>query len=226
MRQGHSGMDQRNVQSKVGVTLVGGGVIHRKDLVDSVALAPILVAADGGANACFREGFVPKTIIGDFDSILPETVTGLTTSVQIKVEEQDSTDFEKCLSRIAAPFVLAVGFTGNRLDHLLAVFSVMARHIGPPVILVDQTNVVFFAQSAVTLDLAVGTPVSLFPFAPVSGRAHGLKWPIDGLELSPVGQISTSNEATGPVTLELENPGCAVILPRHSLETAIMALPS
>ena len=102
-------MDQSNVQSQNGVTLVGGGEVDGKDLVESMALAPDLVAADGGANACFHEGVAPIAVIGDLDSILPEALAAFPNARTMKVAEQDSTDFEKCLSRIDAPFVAAVG---------------------------------------------------------------------------------------------------------------------
>lgn len=217
-------MDQSNVQSQKGVTLVGGGDVGRKDLVESMALAPVLVAADGGANACFREGFPPVTVIGDFDSILSEASAAFPDTQMIEVSEQDSTDFEKCLTRIDAPFVLAVGFTGKRLDHMLAVLSVMSRRVEPPVILIGPEDVCFWATGQVSMGLDSGTRVSLFPLATVTGQSSGLRWPINGLTLDPMSQISTSNEATGPVTLNFEGPGCAVILPRTALELALTAV--
>lgn len=216
-------MDQSNVQSQNGVTLVGAGEIDGKDLVESMALAPVLVAADGGANACFREGVAPIAVIGDFDSILPEALAAFRNARAIRVAEQDSTDFEKCLSRIDAPFVVAVGFTGKRLDHTLAVLSLMARQVGPPVILLGRDDVTFWVTGEIQLMLPADTRVSLFPLAEVTGRSTGLRWPIDGLTLEPLGQISTSNQATGPVTLDIDAPGCAVILPRSAFKLALTA---
>lgn len=217
-------MDQSNVQSPKGVTLVGGGDVSRKDLVKSMALAPVVIAADGGANVCFREGVSPVAVIGDFDSILAEARNAFSDARFIKISEQDSTDFEKALTRIDAPFVLAVGFTGKRLDHMLAVLSVMAQQVGPPVVLVGSEDVTIWAKGRMSLDLAAGTRISLFPLAKVWGRSTGLRWNIDDLTLDPLGQISTSNEATGPATLDLDAPGCAVILPRSALATVMTAV--
>lgn len=217
-------MDQSNVQSQKGVTLVGGGDFHGKDLVESMALAPVLVAADGGSNACFRQGVVPFAVIGDFDSILPETRAAFPETKMIEVAEQDSTDFEKSLSRIDAPFVIAVGFTGKRLDHTLAVLSVMARRVGPPVILLGPDDVTIWVEGRFSVPVAAGSRVSLYPLAEVTGRSIGLRWPIDDLTLAPLGQISTSNQATGPVTVEIDKPGCAVILPRSALELTLAAI--
>ena len=162
-------MDQGNVQSLEGVTLVGGGTMRREDLVDSMALAPDVIAADGGANRCIQMGISPLAVIGDFDSILPDTRAALPNARMIEVSEQDSTDFEKSLSRIDAPFVLAVGFSGSRVDHLLATFSVMARRVGPPVILLAEDDIVFAAPDSFEIDLVAGSRVSLRRTSPVAG---------------------------------------------------------
>ena len=217
-------MDLSNVQSPHGVTLVGAGPFKRSDLVESVALAPTLIAADGGANLCVSAGFFPEAVIGDLDSILPGTRAALPDANFIEIAEQDTTDFEKCMQRIDAPFVLATGFAAGRLDHMLAVLSVMARDVGPPVILLADRDILFAAPKEITLDVKAGTRVSLFPLAEVKGASNGLKWPIDRLQLHPMVMVGTSNEATGPVRLTFETPGCLVIMPREALGPVLVGL--
>lgn len=217
-------MTDGNVQSLQGVTLVGGGDPRPQDIRFLLGLAPDLVAADGGANACLRHGFSPLAAIGDFDSLASETRASLPDTRFIHIAEQDSTDFYKCLTRISAPFILATGFTSARLDHTLAALSVLAGHRGPPLLLLGQDDIVFAAPSRLTLEVEAGLRVSLFPMTQVTGRSTGLRWPIDGLTLDTVGRIGTSNESTGPVTLEFDAPGCLVILPRAALEASLRAL--
>ena len=62
-------MNSDNVQSLGGVTLVGAGPVNPQDIDSALEIAPYLIAADGGANACIMAGHTPKAIIGDFDSI-------------------------------------------------------------------------------------------------------------------------------------------------------------
>ncbi|MEM6384854.1 MAG: thiamine diphosphokinase [Pseudomonadota bacterium] len=217
-------MTSGNVQSSRGVTLVGGGAPRAEDIKLLRGYAPDLVAADGGANFCAAEGLSPVAVIGDFDSLAPETKEKLTKSHFIHVAEQDSTDFYKCLTNIQAPFILATGFTAKRLDHTLAALSTLVQIQTCPVILLGEEDVIFAAPKRLELPLPAGQRLSLFPMAPVKGRSTGLKWAIDGLELSPNGRIGTSNETLGPVTLEFEAGGCLVILPRTMLEVALMAL--
>lgn len=216
-------MADYNVRSEQGVTLVGAGHPRRRDIKLALDLAPCLVAADGGADHCLAAGLTPEVVIGDFDSLdagaaLPPEVA------LIRVDEQETTDFEKCLTRIDAPFVLATGFTGGRVDHTMVVWSVLARRVGPPTVVIGPDDIVFAAPERLEMDLAAGTRVSLFPMVPVTGRSTGLEWPIDGLNLTPMGRTGISNRASGPVTLAFDAPGCLMITPPEALSRVLPAL--
>ena len=71
---------------------------------------------------------IPDLIIGDLDSLLQRPVWESMTNV-VRLAEQDTTDFEKCLYSVSAPLFLAFGFTGNRLDHTLAAVHIAAKYI-------------------------------------------------------------------------------------------------
>ena len=217
-------MDADNVQSSQGVTLVGAGSPTRQDIDDALRYAPTLIAADGGANFCVAAELIPSAVIGDFDSFDPEIEAALETSRLIRIAEQETTDFEKCLTRIKSPFVIATGFASGRLDHTMAVWSVLARRIGPPTVVLGDSDLVFAAPETLHLDLPPGTRLSLFPLSPITGRSEGLEWPIDALTLSPIGRIGTSNRVTGPVGLTFDAPGCLVITPREALAAVLAAL--
>ena len=212
------------IQSDTGVTLVGAGRPHAPDIAASMELAPHLVAADGGANSCIAASLRPRAVIGDLDSITDETRAALPEAGIIEYADQDITDFEKCLRLIDAPFVIATGFTDGRLDHTLAVFSVLARRIGPPTLVLGHEDVAFAAPRRLALDLPDGTRFSLFPMAPAKGRSTGLRWPIDGLTLDPLGRLGTSNQASGRVALDFDRPGCITLIPRTHLSLAVAAL--
>jgi len=217
-------MTTQNVHSKNAVSLVGGGNPSHSDIVISMAKAPKLVAADGGANFCLQAGLIPEAVIGDLDSISNESRAHIPKRALIEYFDQDITDFEKCLRRIKAPFIIASGFTDGRMDHTLANFAVLARRVGSPTLLLDRVDVAFAAPQELSMDLPVGTRFSLFPFAPVRGQSTGLKWPIDGLTIDPAGRLGTSNEVEGPLHLTFDAPGTIVIIPKEHLAAAIAAL--
>jgi thiamine pyrophosphokinase len=218
-------MNQVIVQSFEGITLVGGGPVSKAALAISRRFAPRVVAADGGADHCLRNGLLPEAVIGDFDSISAQAQALIPSDRLHRVDDQETTDFDKALGLIAAPFVLALGFVGARVDHGLAVFNALVRHADRPCIVIGPRDVVFHAPPRTRLQMRVGDRLSLFPMAPVTGHSTGLHWPIDRIALAPAGRIGTSNRVSlSQVDLEFDGPGMLVILPRARLAQAITAL--
>ena len=208
-----------------GATILGAGAAGVSEIERALALAPFLVCADGGAAAAMAMGRRPDCVIGDMDSLSGEAAARIAPDTLHPVAEQDSTDFGKCVRSVAAPFYIAAGVIGPRLDHGLASLNVLARHTDKKTVLLTDTDVCFHCPPRLQLDVAPGTRVSLFPMAATSGRARGLKWRIDGLAFSPAGQIGTSNQATdAKVKLEFDNPGMVVILPSACMEAIFPAL--
>lgn len=199
------------------ITVLGGGEVNDACLNAALMHAPRLVCADGGADAALARGLTPEAVIGDFDSLSPATRAALPPARLHHVAEQDSTDFEKCLQRLRAPMILGVGLLGARIDHQLAALSALLAHPHQPCLLLGSHDIAFAAPPQIALELPVGSRLSLYPLATVTGRSRGLEWPIDGLELSPAGQIGTSNRVTGPLRLCFERPGMIVITPPEAL---------
>ena len=211
------------VQSLEPVTLVGGGPVPRGDLALALALAPILVAADGGADAVLAASAVPIAVVGDMDSLSEDAARAFADRLH-PISEQETTDFDKALTRIDAPVVIALGFTGGRLDHELAALHSLVLRADRACILLGPATLAFHAPPDVTLALDPGTLVSLFPFAPVRIASQGLLWPTDHLAFEPATRIGTSNEARGEVRLRPSGTGMLVILPREALALAAQAL--
>ena len=212
------------VETRQFVTILGAGASEPADIDEALSLAPVVVAADGGAELALNARKVPDAVIGDFDSIPARVRDRLPDARLHRIEDQSDTDFEKCLARIAAPLMLAVGFTGGRLDHELAAYSALLRFPDKRCIVIGPRDLVFLAPPELGLDLERQSRLALFPLAPVSGRSEGLLWPIDGLDFAAGGRLGTSNTVTGPVRLRMDAPGMLVILPRAALGAAIAGL--
>lgn len=213
------------VQSQEPVTLLGASTDYHAGLDESLRLAPRLVAADGGAAAALARGLMPEAVIGDFDS-LPDTLRARIPPDRLyHIAEQDSTDFDKALRRIAAPLVLAVGFTGQRLDHELAVYNALVRNAARRAIVIGEHDICFHLPGPVALRLAPGSRVSLFPLARLRCDSSGLRWPTGAIAFDPAGRVGTSNRATSDsVRLAPDGPGMLAILPRAALGAAVAAL--
>jgi thiamine pyrophosphokinase len=215
----HNAAGEPRIVSETGlICLIGGGAVDFEAVQDLVARRAILVAADGGADHARALGLRPVAVIGDMDSISPETRDQFGDLLH-HIPEQDSTDFEKSLRVLDVAGIVGFGFLGPRADHGLAAMQALARHQGAPVILQSAQDVVFHlpAHREMAFELPPETRVSLFPFASVACAAEGLRWPLDGLTFDPMGQIGTSNKATGgALRLMAKGAGLLAILPaRH-----------
>ena len=125
------------------ITIVGGARFSRRLFLESLKWAPVVYAADGGANLCMQYGCQPARVIGDLDSISPTVRSELDPARVIHVAEQDTTDFEKLLMRVHAPTMLAVGFLGDRIDHQMAVQTVLTAYAHRKIICVGEQDVMF-----------------------------------------------------------------------------------
>ncbi len=207
------------------VTLLGGGAVGQNDLRDALKLAPILVAADGGADTALAQGRLPDAVIGDFDSLSEHARATIPADRQHPISEQDSTDFDKCLRTISAPMILGVGFLGPRLDHQLATLNALVRRADLRCILLGAEEIAFVCPRSLALSPPLGTRVSLFPMGDVAATSEGLKYPLEGIDFAPDGLIGTSNE-TSAATVEIRVSAARMIaiLPRGLLRQVVQAM--
>lgn len=211
------------VDSLQGVTLAGGGPFGKAQLTRALRFAPRIVGADGGADRLLALGVEPEAVIGDFDSISDAAQARLAGRL-FPIAEQVTTDFDKALRSIKAPFVLGIGFAGARLDHGLAVLNALVRQPDQRCLVLSPQDVIFLAPLQMRLNLPLGSRFSLFPMAQVTGESAGLRWPLQGLDFAPDQMIGTSNEVSGPVELRFSAQKMLVILPVKSLAAALSGL--
>lgn len=209
---------------KDAIVLVGGGVCDKAALDRDIARGGPVVAADGGAVTLLERGVIPTAVIGDMDSLTDAAAARIGAERIHPIAEQDSTDFDKALRRIAAPLVLGHGFLGARLDHQLAALTVLAQRADRRCVLCGPDDVAMLCPPRISLALDPGTRVSLWPLGPVTGRSDGLRWPIAGLAFAPDGTIGTSNVALGQVTLQMDAPRMILVLPAECRDRLLAAL--
>ena len=210
------------------VTLVGGGPLRRDLLEQARAIAPELVAADSGADRLAEWRLAPAGIIGDMDSIAEPERWRQGPTRFVHLDEQQTTDFEKCLYATAAPFYIGVGFTGARVDHLLAVLHAMLARPEKTVVLLGEAEAMALVPPGRVLGMGVepGARVSIYPLRPVTGtHSRGLLWPVEGLAMAPGAQIGTSNVATGNrFEIGFDEPGALLMVEGRYLPDLVSAV--
>jgi len=155
-------------------------------------------AADSGLDVLRSWGIAADLVVGDMDSIADPAVLSGYPEVLRFPRDKDDLDTEIGLRELRARGygrIVMAGGGGGRLDHLLALRSLLERPDGPDEWLSRAERVIRIGGPT-RFAMAVGTTVSVFPLSGgASGmHSHGLKWPLDGLSWN-AGQFGVSNVA-------------------------------
>lgn len=178
--------------------------------LDGPALAgtDLLVAVDAGADALAGSGLTPTLLVGDMDSITPQTrqvFASRGVEVVLLPTAKDETDLEAALrlvvDRGADDITIYGALGGPRLDHLVGNVGLLTAPwlAAAAVRLVDEWHEAFLVRGAAEVTGAPGDLVSLLPLtAEVHDvRTEGLRYPLAGERLERSSTRSVSNEMTG-----------------------------
>lgn len=162
------------------------------------------IAVDGGFLSFRHIDKIPDLLIGDFDS-LPDydQIEGRFPNLDIqRLNEQDTTDFEKALRWISGNLkiknLVILGGLGKRTDHLITNLLIAS--------VADQSLVITFDDDTewmrrVTPDCPLilhgrkGANLSILPVDESGGvTTQGLKWELEGERIGGGRIIGQSNE--------------------------------
>lgn len=180
--------------------IVGGASFDARQVEKLVGRGLALIAADGAADELALVGLTADLVIGDMDSI-SDVAAFAGRSRVIRLDEQETTDLEKCLYATQAPLYVGLGLTGQRFDHTLAALHAAAKFAPrKKLILVDTHDIAVALTGRFAFEVKAGERVSVYPLAPIRFAAsEGLAYPLGGVELAPGVRTGTSNRATeGP----------------------------
>jgi len=177
--------------------LIGNGPCE-KDILIKLSKKYKTIAVDGGLRHCLKLNINPHYVIGDIDSIKNSEKDKLIKQNKlIRIKEQETTDFEKAISRIKAPIIFCFGFIGKRLDHTLAVINVISNyHKKNNIILIGKSDVIITVSDSISIDLPKKSRVSIWPLSEIKfDKSYGLKWPLNNITMRPNERIGTSNKS-------------------------------
>jgi thiamine pyrophosphokinase len=159
-----------------------------------------VIAADSGADL----GWPVDLVVGDLDSISPETLAGIE-RVERHEAEKDASDLELALAaalRLEPERILVLGSAGGRLDHLFGSLLILAAdaYAGVRVDAQIGAAAVHVVRDERRLLGEPGELISLFAVhGPAEGVAtEGLVYPLDGETLEPGSSRGLSNVFAAP----------------------------
>lgn len=194
------------------VLFVGGDIQNYSDVASRLTQDDILIAADSGARHLAVLGRIPQILIGDMDSINPDThkqFKDAGAACKIYRPEKDETDGELAVEAAlatGADSVLIFGIMGDRLDHFLGVLSLLKRLLDAGVRgrMISDTQEIWLIRGEESLALPVGSLISFLPYGDRAEHVtlNGFKYPLvdyDYLQGKPIG-LSNITEKT-PATV-------------------------
>jgi thiamine pyrophosphokinase len=180
--------------------------------------ADLVVAADRGAEALARLGRIPDVLVGDMDSITPQTrrhIEAKGVEVILLPPAKDETDTEAAvrlaIERGAEEIIIYGALGGPRLDHLIAnLLLLLAPWLEPArVRMVDDLHEVFLVKGEADVRGKPGDVVSLLPLDKEvkDVRTDGLLYPLAGEALHRSPTRGVSNVMIGDRARVTHGPG-------------------
>lgn len=173
--------------------------------------SPYIVCCDGAAAKADAAGIEPSAIIGDGDSISPETL-GKYTDRFIRVGEQETNDLTKAVRFLAAKGlrnIVILGATGRREDHTLGNISLLAyyRERGITALMPTPYGVFIPCHGDTRIEAVPGQEISVFNCNARGMRSSGLEYECRDFSMLWQG---TLNVAAAPV-IGFSAKGCYLV---------------
>ena len=185
-----------------------------------------ILCADGGTRHALTLALLPRAIIGDLDSVMPEQIQQM---IDDGVEifqfprDKNETDLELALEyAIEHGYreIVIVAALGDRLDQTLGNIALLTdpRYSIFDIRLDDGIEQAFFCRDESEIEGTPGDVLSLVPWGgEVSGvRTEGLKWPLADETLYPHKTRGISNEMLGEVAQVKIKSGLLLIVHRRN----------
>jgi thiamine pyrophosphokinase len=204
-----------------GALLVANAPLRWQSRLAAMAVsAHPLLAADGGANHLARLGLKPTAVIGDLDSVSPDTRAWLGEECMVDRPDQDRTDLDKALEyafdELGIRNLTVLAALGGRTDHDLGNLGLLARlAMGERLIFEAADQTVLAVDYEISLAANPGESWSFWTFDPtVRVTVEGVRWPIENATIDAGNRPSISNEATSN-EVRIRTTGGAVLVYRQ-----------
>jgi thiamine pyrophosphokinase len=194
-------------------------------LAAMAASADPLLAADGGANHLARLGLKPTAVVGDLDSVSPETRAWLGEECMVDRPDQDRTDLDKALEyafdELGIRNLTVLAALGGRTDHDLGNLGLLARlAMGERLIFEAADQTVLAVDYEISLAAIPGESWSFWTFDPtVRVAVEGVRWPLENATIDAGNRPSISNEAIDD-HIRVRSTGGSVVVMRRFVSLA------
>lgn len=190
------------------------GEIPSKEIFDLLERIP-LIAADGAYNALHKLDIHPLAIVGDMDSV--EYMHDDEHTSFVKIDSQETNDFEKCIHYIANKGyenVLIIGFAGGLLEHAMNNASILMKYSSDyDFTIYHQGRYCFLVENSSQFQVMPDEIVSLIPYPKVELTTKNLAWELNNEFLELGTREGARNIATSDsFSIEIHSGKCFVFI--------------
>ena len=175
-----------------------------------------IFCCDGATEALLQAGFYPKAVVGDGDSLLPETHARISDRF-IRNTDQETNDLTKTFRYALSQKyerLLILGATGKREDHTLGNISLLADYMDhAEVRMLTDHGVMTPSKGNALFTSYLGQQISVFCMDQAPLTIHGLRWPIENRIITRWWE-ATLNEALSD-QFEIETTGKVIVFRRY-----------
>ena len=175
-----------------------------------------IICCDGAANVLLQTSFSPEVVIGDGDSLLPETYNQLSDRF-IHNSDQETNDLTKAFHYAMSKKykrLLILGATGKREDHTLGNISLLADYMDCAEVRMLTDHGLMTPTTGKTIFTSYpGQLVSAFCMDQSPLTLRGLKWPVENRIIHRWWE-ATLNEAHSE-RFEVDTNGKVIVFQRY-----------
>ena len=212
-------MEANNLTESAAIVFAGGEM----HTVPSPRFDAYVIAADSGYDHALDHGIAVDLLVGDLDSISPESLdhakqTGV--SIERHPPDKDATDLELAFAAAVTRECTSIdlyGGEGGLLSHLIGVASLVTSR------LVQGTSVTWHTAAGITRSLvgnaavsvrgSVGEPLSVVAIADSTGvTISGLTWSLSDENLSRGSSRGLRNTMTGNIASISIRSGAVLVI--------------
>jgi len=185
------------------IIITSGNLLFTPRIKRLLKKADLIIAADGGATHLHKMDIAPHVIIGDMDSIHPDTRCFFEKNLIPIIphpSRKNQTDTDLCIEfaiKKGATIITMLGVTGHRLDHTLANIFLLRKLSGLGIVsrILDANNEICLVRDHLELTGKRGDLLSVLPISDkVTGVTFtGLEYPLENAAISMGSSLGISN---------------------------------
>lgn len=206
---------------------VNGDAPFSSEIEKEYKESDFVIAADGGANICYKEGIIPDYIIGDFDSVeenILEHFKEKKSIIEKYPKEKDYLDTELCLNKaieLKASEIVYIGGVGNRIDHNIGNLHLLYKTISKSINsrIISKTADIYICKDSLKISGNIGDTISIVPlYEGIEGiTLKGFKYPLTDASFNFGDVFGTCNkllETEGYINIK---KGCLAVIKQKNV---------